>query len=280
MNKMLLFVAVLALLTACGGSNDVGKEEVHFFVAGHTCGADKDSINGMYEPFVAHLEKHKKDKYDFAVLAGDIVHNGNADDWNAVESIIKNQSYPFHLVPGYQELHETSEFRDRFGKGDQHFEKGNNLFITWEVVENGWNITDEQLKEFQQLTTVKTYDNIFIFVPEVIWWNLEKTPQIIPNSFDGRNEDNDFYTKTLPILASGKTPVYLFSGDVGARAAGSELTMHRYKNVRMLATGMGGGMWDNFISVTVKNGKAQLEVNYLNGRKNLKLYNGYIDVYL
>ena len=278
MNKMLLCIAGLSLLTACGGSN-TEKEDLHFYVAGHTCGGDKDSINGMYEPFVTYLEQHKKDTFDFAVLTGDIVHNGNSDDWNAVESVIKKQAYPFHLVPGYQELQDSKEYRNRFGSGNKHFEKGNNLFVTWEVVENGWNITDELLKEFQTLTAKKTYDNIFIFVPEVIWWHIEKTPQIVPNSIDGRNEVNDFYTKTLPILASRTTPVYLFSGDVGARAVGSELTMHKYKNVHMIASGMGGGMWDNFISVSTKNGKAQLQVNYLNGRKSLKLHNGYVNVF-
>lgn len=279
MNRIIVYLAVLALLTACGGSNNTDDDEVHFFVAGHTCGSDQDSIVGMYPPFVDYLEKHKKDTVDFAVLTGDIVYNGNVDDWNAVASVIKKQKYPFHLVPGYQELHDTKEFRNRYGSGNDYFEKGNNLFVTWEVVENGWNITDEQLIEFQNLAAKTAYDNIFIFVPEVIWWNMEKTPIIVPNSIDGRNEANDFYTKTLPILTSRTTPVYLFSGDVGARATGSELTMHKYKNVHMIASGMGGGMWDNFISVTIKNGQVQLNVNYLNGRKSLKLHNNYVNVF-
>lgn len=278
MKHTIICIATMLLLAACGGKKE--QNDIHFFVAGHTCGADNDTTVGMYEPFHTFLGTLSDDaSIDFAVLTGDIVYDGNTDDWNAVDAILKAQKYPFYFAPGNQELKNPANYKARYGNTSRHFEKGNNLFLIWEVVGNGWNVSADQLEEFRLLSNKKSYDNIFIFTHEVIWYDQLKTPQIIPNSIDGKASYLDFYQKTLPVLSSKKTPVYLFAGDVGARAVGSELTIHSFKNMRMIASGMGGGAWDNVIDVQVKDGKTALEIRYLNGRKSLKLDKGFIHVY-
>jgi hypothetical protein len=45
--------------------------------------------------------------------------------------------------------------------------------------------------------------------------------------------------------------IYFFSGDIGAFPNGSELFYKKYSNVTFVATGMGGGVRDNFLIVSV-----------------------------
>ena len=52
--------------------------------------------------------------------------------------------------------------------------------------------------------------------------------------------------------------VYFFAGDIGAFPNGNELFYTKYLNVKFLATGMGGGMRDNFLIVSVINGDVEI----------------------
>lgn len=276
-NRLLISTLLVSLIWGCAEKTE--KQSLHFYVAGHTTGALDDSIPGMYTPFITYMDKTFKDTtVDFAVFTGDIVYSGTPAAWDAVDQRVDKSPYKIYFAPGNQDLTDRDLYTKRYGSGTRHFEKANNLFIIWEVFSNGWNITDRQLEEFQRLAAKKKYDNIFIFTHEVIWYDLHRTPQIIPNSIDGKAETLDFYTKTLSVLSRRTTPVYLFAGDVGSRAIGSELTIHQYKNVRMLGSGMGGGEWDNIIDIHVVNGAAKVDIHYLKDHPPLTIDKNYVPV--
>lgn len=271
------FALNLLLFTNC--SQEPEREDLHFYVAGHVCGGPFDTLGGLYKPFQAYFDKTCKDKtIDFGVFSGDIVYKCDAPTWTTIDQAIKKSPYKVYFAPGNQDLRDRALYENRYGKGNQHFEKGNCLFIVWDVLENGWNVSDKQLNEFLKLTSKKQYDNVFIFVHQVIWQDQRLTPQIIPNDIEGRAPANQFYPATIQALSQTETPVYVLAGDVGAKPIGSELTIHQYKNVRFVASGMGGGKWDNIIDVTVKDGKASINIDYLNGTKSMNIDEHYVPI--
>lgn len=279
-HRIALFLVIISgvwLFQSC--SDEPEREDLHFIVAGHVCGGSADTIGGLYKPFESYLlQKDRDTSLDFAVFTGDIVYKCDAPSWNLIDNILKRLKHKVYFAPGNQDLRDRALYEKRYGKGDQYFERGNNLFIIWEVLNNGWNVTDEQLSEFLKLTAEKQYDNVFIFTHQVIWQDERLTPQIILNDIEGKSAAITFYPATIQALSQNETPVYLFAGDVGGQPVGSELTIHQYKNVRLIASGMGGGKWDNVIDVTVKDGKATVTINYLNGNKPLTITDQYVPI--
>lgn len=272
MKIYVLALLALSYLLFTGCSEEAEQEDLHFFVAGHVCGGPADTTGGLYKPFQAYFDKTCKDKtIDFGVFSGDIVYKCDAPSWTLIDKAIEKSPFKVYFAPGNQDLRDKSLYAKRYGSGNRHFVKGNCLFITWEVTQNGWNVSDEQLNEFLKLTTKQQYDNVFIFVHQVIWQNPGFTPQIITNDSENRAPTSEFYPNTIQALSQSETPVYLFAGDVGAIPNGSELTIHKYKNIRFVASGMGGGKWDNVVDVTVKNGKANVNIHYLNGNKPMNI---------
>ncbi|MES2557650.1 MAG: metallophosphoesterase family protein [Bacteroidota bacterium] len=279
MKIYVLALLALSSLFFIGCSEEADREDLHFYVAGHVCGGPTDTTGGLYKPFQAYFDKTCKDKtMDFGVFAGDIVYKCDAPSWTLIDQAIKKSPYKVYFAPGNQDLRDGALYAKRYGNGNQHFEKGNCLFIIWDVIQNGWNVSDAQLNEFLKLTSEKEYDNVFIFVHQAIWQNPGFTPQIIPNDTEGRAPVSEFYPNTITALSQTETPVYLFAGDVGAMPVGSELTIHKYKNLRFIASGMGGGKWDNVIDVTVKNGKASVNIHYLNGQKPMNIDDHYVPI--
>lgn len=276
MKIYVLTLMILSSLFFIGCSEEQKREDLHFYVAGHVCGGPFDTLGGLYKPFQAYFDKTCKDKtIDFGVFAGDIVSKCDAPAWTMIDQAIKNSPYKVYFAPGNQDLRDRTFYENRYGNGNQHFEKGNCLFIIWEVLQNGWNVSDKQLNAFLKMTSKKKYDNVFIFVHHVIWQDQSLTPQIVSNDTEGKAPASTFYPSTIKALSQTETPVYVFAGDVGAMPVGSELTIHQYKNVRFVASGMGGGKWDNVVDVTVKNGKTSVTIDYLNGDKSIcvdKLY--------
>jgi hypothetical protein len=252
---------------------------MHFIVAGHVCGGINDTLGGLYPPFEKYLLNKDKDQtLDFAVFTGDIVYKCDPSSWDMVDKVIKKLTHQVYFAPGNQDLRDRALYEKRYGKTDQYFEKGNNLFIIWEVTKNGWNVSDDQLNEYLKLTADKAYDNVFIFTHQVIWYNQQLTPQTILNDIDGKAETSTFYPATIQALSQKETPVYLFAGDVGSNPAGGEISIHQYKNVRMISSGMGSGKWDNVLDIQVKDGKTTVTMEYLNGTKPITFTDQYVPI--
>ena len=68
----------------------------------------------------------------------------------------------------------------------------------------------------------------------------------------------NFWDEVFPLFSDLTNDVYFFAGDIGAFPNGNELFYTKYLNVKFLATGMGGGMRDNFLIVSVIKGDVEI----------------------
>ena len=272
----ILFIALL--IGACSSKSE---KDLHFFVAGGVSGSTDSTGATLYEPFANYLTWAIKDTtLDFGVFTGNMVRHSNDSSWAKMDLALKNLPFDIHRVPGFRDLGEASYYAKKFGNPEHHFVKSNNFFQFWEVTSNGWNVSDKQLKDLKSMVAQKGYDNVFLFVHPVTWYDQDRTPQIIPNNIDGRGETSTFYSNTLQQLNALNIPVYLFSGGVGEKAVGSEITIHKFNNVHLISSGMGGGKWDNILQVFVKEGKTHIEIDYMKKQKNIGIDTLYVPVWI
>jgi len=238
-------------------------EGYSFYIAGHTYGKSRVKPNGLYGPFTEKF--HMINEYQsmkFGFLLGDVVNEASNEAWrlvkkdlDALDSRIRNIVVPGNHDVGIGE-HSTKRdiFLQQFGMTFFSFEHEKDLFIILDANIDGWNISGEQLKFLKQsLPNEKdAINNIFIFSHQLIWMtNKPEFKKIKPNSLVGRSKNLNFWDKVFPLFSSLPNDIYFFSGDIGASPNGSELFYTKYSNVTFVATGMGGGVRDNFLIVSV-----------------------------
>ena len=246
-------------------------EGYSFYIAGHTYGKPGVKSNGLYDPFTEKF--HMINKYQsikFGFLLGDVVREASNDAWRLVkkdldslDSRIKNI-----VVPGNHDVGEGAHdakreiFLQQFGKTFFSFKHGKDLFIMLDGNISEWNISGEQLQFLKQSLPNKkdSTSNIFIFSHQLIWQSSSKSgfKKIKPNSLEGRSNNLNFWDEVFPLFSDLTNDVYFFAGDIGAFPNGNELFYTKYSNVKFLATGMGGGMRDNFLIVSVINGDVKI----------------------
>jgi len=278
---MIKLVCVFSFALFLGACASKSEKDIHFFVAGGVSGPTNSTTTALYEPLTNYLSSLVNDKtLDFGVFTGNMVRHSNDSSWTKLDLALKNLPFDIHRVPGFRDLGESSFYINKFGNSERHFVKSNNFFQIWEVTNNGWNVSEKQLKDLKTAIAKKGYDNVFVFVHPVSWYDQDRTPQIIPNNIDGRSETSTFYTTTLQQLNALNIPVYVFSGGVGEKANGSEITIHKFNNVHLIASGMGGGKWDNILQVFVKDGKTHIEIDYMKKQKNIGIDTLYVPVWI
>jgi len=100
-----------------------------------------------------------------------------------------------------------------------------------------------------------TYDNIFIFMHQVIW--KDNAPdisfnKIIYNSDEGKEPGGtNYWSDIAPILEQIESNIYIISGDVGAIDNGSELFCGTINKIKYLASGMGSDVHDNYLIFSI-----------------------------
>lgn len=72
------------------------KSNYSFIVAGHAYGSHQGTNLGLYPKFHEKLKGKKKD-YDFIVLVGDFVRDGNIQNWKQVISELDSIQKPYFL---------------------------------------------------------------------------------------------------------------------------------------------------------------------------------------
>ena len=242
-----------------------------FYVAGHTYGKPGIEPNGLYDGFTDkfHLiNEYKPIKFGF--LLGDLVKNASNEAWKLVKKDLDSLDPRIEniVVPGNHDvgkgMHDAKReiFLKQFGKTFFSFKNGKDIFIILDGNINEWNITGEQLHFLKQSLPNKkgSSNNIFIFSHQLIWHNSSNLEfkKIQPNSLEGRSDNLNFWDEVFPLLSGLTNNVYFFSGDIGAFPNGNELFYTKYLNVTFVATGMGGGMRDNFLIVSVIKGRVEI----------------------
>ena len=257
-------------------SNSMGYS---FYVAGHTSGRPGVESNGLYAAFTDkfHLiNEYKPMKFGF--LLGDVVKEASNEAWRLVKKDldsldprIKNIIVPGNHDVGHGEHNAKRDiFLQQFGKTFSSFEHENDLFIMLDANIDGWNISGKQQQFLNNILVNKraNINNIFMFSHQVIWQddNKPEFAKIKPNSLEGRSNSVNFWSEVFPLFSSLDNDVYIFSGDVGAFPNGSEWFYTKYSNVTFAATGMGGGERDNFLIVSVTEGRVKIFLVPINSK--------------
>lgn len=273
----ILIVVVISFSTTIAQDIDkkVDPDNFSFIVAGHVYGAPNVKNDPFHPPFMNVLDSlQQTDTIDFAVLTGDIVQACNEKSWDKVDSYLIKKKLKTMFAAGNHDLKNSQLYSSRYGASSYSLEIGNNLVIVLDLMKTGWNIEKGQLDKIVDACEEKRYENILIFSHHVFWHDDKHTPNLKPNSMYGRANTLTFYSETLPALLSLSGRIYIYAGDVGANAIGSELTLHRAGHVHMIASGMGGGKWDNIIKVTIKNDIIVNKVVYLQGHPAVEISEG------
>jgi len=198
-------------------------------------------------------------------LTGDVVPFSTEDYWDAAVEDMDKLDLPVYIAAGN---HDRSDvFLNRFEQYYFSFRLKNDLFIVLSPTD--WNIEGAQ-KEF----LINTIDdasaevnNIFIFCHELIWWSPDNEYKNVEINYEPHYPgSNNFWSEIEPYLNSIPHEVVIFAGDMGATAAVSPYMYHRFDNISLVGSGMGGGQKDNMVIVEVNsNGEISYQLIHLNG---------------
>lgn len=228
-----------------------------FFVAGHVYGkptylylSNEEYTGGVHPPFknkFPYLKSYQN--MQFGILAGDIVKASTPHYWDIVDSELAELEMPVYFAAGNHDVTNRELYEQRYGSTFFSFLHQEDLFIILDPNLDNWNISGDQLVFLKTcLTENSTANNVFIFFHQLLWWEQSnKYRWVEPNSFDGKAENTNFWLEIEPILRTLHNEVYLFAGDVGAHPSGEFFMYDHYANMHLIATGMGGGIQDNFI---------------------------------
>ena len=238
---------------------DINKEteltknpDYTFFIAGHVYGSPSGDNLGIYPKFYKKLLTNKN-IFNFGILAGDITRNGDKESWDFFDDQVNNLDYKLYIAPGNHDIGSTEDsikkvnFKKRYGNLYQSIKFKNDLFIILNPYENQWSIKNQQLdflkKELKQ--NYQSVDNIFIISHPVIYVNEKFNVKV--NSYDGAGKNINFWDEIYPLFKKYSNNYYVVAGDVGATYNHFELFCNKFEKTIFLATGMGGGINDNYL---------------------------------
>ncbi len=256
-----LVVLFLGCLSECSiiGNLFSRHADYAFFVAGHAYGKPGIFNGGLHLPFKEKFNLLRNDpELQFGILTGDIVYKSSVKAWDKVDVDINALGKKVYFTPGNHDVGNRALYESRYGRTYNSFVYESDLFILLDPNIDSCNISGEQLiflkRTLQENSEI--VNNIFVFFHQVLWWspdNIYKNFKI--NSTEGRRETINFWDEVEPLFSSLPNPVYMFAGDVGAIPKREAWMYHTYKNINLVASGMGGGTHDNFIIVHVHENK-------------------------
>ena len=257
---MKYFVLFSVLILASCGKDDLETLEVSpishsFFIAGHTYGSPGVDNEGLHPAFKHKFNLIQNDgSVDFGILTGDIVITGTEQNWNEVDVDLNELGLPVYFAAGNHDMTDRALFESRYGQTYYSFVHQSDLFIVLDPNIDEWNISGDQLQFLQGVLNdeVQNINNIFVFFHQLLWWEPNNIYQNVSlNSLAGRADTINFWNEIEPLFNGLSKPVHMFAGDVGAFNTGSEFMYHKYDNITLIASGMGGNVRDNFIIIDV-----------------------------
>lgn len=264
----------------CIDEKNTNREiKYNFFVAGHPYGSPNGEKNyvkaeGLYPFFLKNL---KKNNFDFGIFAGDIVKNSTNESWDIIDKQISKLNYNIYFAPGNHDVglgpnnSSRKTYTSRYNDTYYHFFFDNDLFIILDSNLNNWHIKGEQLEFFKSVVDKfsSKFDNLFIIVHHLIWIenevffpNMSIVSSIVSNLAFGQNQTN-FWDDMAPTLLKLNKNIFFISGDYGQYSHMKTIFCKKYNNIKFIATGMGGGIKDNYLSFEkLKNKDINIRINY------------------
>ncbi len=264
-----LFISSCRINKQVSISQDLNIVDYSFFVAGHTYGKPRVNNKGFHPPFKQKFDLIKSDTtIQFGVLTGDIVHRSSNRDWNEIDTDILALGKKVYFAPGNHDLTKPELFTQRYGETFKKFVYNSDLFIILDPNIDQWNISGEQLDFLKETLkrNRKKVNNIFVFFHQVLWWNENNIYKNLHlNSRSGRAKNINFWEEVEPLFNQVSNQVFMFAGDMGAFPKRESFMYHKYDNITLIGSGMGGMKNDNFIIVNVlKNKKVNYQLIALN----------------
>ncbi|MFH1998472.1 MAG: hypothetical protein ABIK28_02275, partial [Planctomycetota bacterium] len=188
--------------------------------------------------------------------------------WDEVEKVVKTLPVPVHFAVGNHDMADRGLYESRFGRTYYSFRFNNDLFIVLDPNLDFWNISGEQLSFLKEVIERRgKVKHLFVFFHQVLWLSLDPYfRSLIPNSIAGRAQEVNFHNEVKPLFRDLGIPVYFFAGDVGAHPQRKAIYYHADGSLHYIASGMGGGLEDNFLKVRVlADGTVEIKVVALDG---------------
>ena len=276
-----IFFLVTSIVSAILINNHLPRKKnisYSFIVAGHTYGKPGVINKGLHPPFIKKIEWIRKNKLiELGFFTGDIVNESNPQSWNYVDENIASLGIPIYFAPGNHDVADKELYTKRYavnGKTYHSFQYKQDLFIVLDPNIDQWNISGDQLDFLKAtLSEARNVNNIFVFAHQLIWWdNRKEFKGVKPNSLSGRGDRTNFWPEIAILLKKNPQNVYLFTGDVGARKDHVPV-YYQSNNISIIASGMGGGRYDNFVVVNVHNDPSSIPVSFELKWLNRNIYN-------
>lgn len=245
--------------------------DYYFLVAGHTYGYQPEDTKGIHPPFWTQLQSKMYDKASFIVLLGDIVRASNKKLWATAIEQLNTLNIKYYFVMGNHDYdkgnYSMDLFTELFGNVFYSFIKEKELFIVFNTQIEPGQITDEQIKLFNdQLKDNPEIQTVFIFLHELLWLSADneykgKYKGIVCNRFYDREFISNFWNTLYPILEKHADKNFvIFAGDAGALPKVIPAFYEDLGNVHLIATGMGIGDKQNFIVVKKEKGNFYIKM--------------------
>lgn len=279
--KFVVVLVLISCLLSCAPIEKVStvdEIEYSFFVAGHVYGHPGVNNVGVHPPFknkFVDIKNHKS--IQFGVFTGDIVVTGTERNWNEIDADIAELDKPVFFAVGNHDVTNRKLLESRYGITYSSFVVNKDLCILLDPNLDGWDISGKQLEFLKkELLKAHQFRNIYVFFHQVLWWTDNNIfSGFRMNSKQHRKDSINFWTEVEPLFSKLPNNVWMFAGDVGAFPRGDEFMYYEDgKNITYVASGMGGGVRDNFVIVNVSgNGNVSFDLIALNDENSNALGN-------
>ncbi len=276
MYKNIATLIVVLLFLSCRkdslnnrANNKVNISTTEFVVIGHAYGNPNSFKLKLYEKLVPALAKYNQLIKPYKVIfTGDVVAKPIEENWTNVINEMDSINLDYYISPGNHDL--GSDYFQNNVQNDLFFSHrhNQNLFLILNTNYKGWTVNQPQIELIKtELSHLQNIQNVFVFSHQIWWANKNEATiefdTILSNSNYLINGPSTFWTDALPMFKSIETPVYFFAGDIGAFSQIPAYTEHHSENLHFYGSGVGGGVDDNFLYISVTENGA-VTVNKVN----------------
>jgi len=231
----------------------------NILIIGHAYGHPYGTNNGIYPKLINHLNSQKQE-WDYIISAGDSVKVASRNNFIIASNQLKKFSNNVIFVPGNHEIGTIDKdfklsvniFLNQFKTLFNFIKISDTLIFTINTNNKGWNVDEiQKLKIKKIIEENPNTNNIIIISHQLIWANKFKN-LVFPNNIypkDTKSNFNEFEN----FLKNYNKNLFFVSGDVGALYNRSHTFCKTNQNISYIATGMGSGLHDNYLTVNIFN---------------------------
>jgi hypothetical protein len=248
-------------------------------VTGHLHGSSNNKSGFPASTLLGNLDLINGGNYAFMVSLGDLFMNPDTDIDNYYKSFFSKLSVPFFNAVGNHDVF-GNKYKQHFGNTFFSFAKRTEIFIFLDTEINNGDIISEQLLFLKnELSSIDTINNIFIFMHRPLW--AEEHP-LMKNIFTDNTRSflkTNYNTTIHPLLISipSNKNIFLFAGSMGNAPA--SFFYHKENNITYVATAIRDLPRDAFLEVILNNSYPDFNTITLTNNPVKPLFDYNLDYY-